>query len=178
MHEFKTDYIFWINSTIFSNNWCICQFSLWSRDINVKRNEIDFIRNIFSWLKYWNWFLQIANNVSLYFDQLSNFFMRLKKQCFKIQRFGFLYFSINLQKALYDYYVAIIRLCKHITQFLRKSNIYLLFFLQHFCSFLTQFETWRVFNIQTIVKSIIDFLQDWIRIVWKENCTIISENSR
>ena len=50
--------------------------------------------------------------------------MNLGKQCPRILGFGSLYPSVGLQKALCDYYAAIIRLCKHVTQSLRKPGIY------------------------------------------------------
>ncbi|KAI4231759.1 MAG: hypothetical protein LQ349_005400, partial [Xanthoria aureola] len=62
----------------------------------------------------------IANNFSSYFDQLSTLLMNLGRQCPRISTLGSLYPSVGLQRALCDYYAAIVRLCKHIVQFLRK----------------------------------------------------------
>lgn len=64
--------------------------------------------------------LLTANNVSSYFDHLSILLMNLGRQCPRIHELGSLYPSVGLQKALYDYYAAVIRLCKHVTQSLRK----------------------------------------------------------
>ena len=50
--------------------------------------------------------------------------MNLGRQCPRIRELGSLYPSIGLRKALCDYYAAIIRLCKHITQSLRKPGKY------------------------------------------------------
>ena len=51
--------------------------------------------------------------------------MDLGRQCPRIRELGSLYPSIGLRKALCDYYAAIIRLCKHVTQSLRKPGKYI-----------------------------------------------------
>ena len=48
--------------------------------------------------------------------------MNLGRQCPRIHRYGSLYPSKGLQKALCDYYAAIIRLCKHVTESLQKPG--------------------------------------------------------
>lgn len=50
--------------------------------------------------------------------------MNLGRQCPRIRELGSLYPSKRLQKALCDYYAAIIRLCKHSTQHLQKSGVH------------------------------------------------------
>ncbi|KAL8944837.1 MAG: hypothetical protein Q9211_000444 [Gyalolechia sp. 1 TL-2023] len=62
----------------------------------------------------------VANNSLSYFGRLSLLLMDLGKQCPRISTLSALYPSDGLQKALCDYYAAIIRLCKHITLYLRK----------------------------------------------------------
>lgn len=64
--------------------------------------------------------LLAANNVTSYFNQLSTLLMNLGRQCPRIRELSSLYPTIGLRKALCDYYAAIIRLCKHSTQYLRK----------------------------------------------------------
>ncbi|KAL8991816.1 MAG: hypothetical protein Q9169_007626 [Polycauliona sp. 2 TL-2023] len=73
--------------------------------------------------------LRVANNFASYFDQLSTLLMNLGRQCPRINRLGTLYPSNGLREALCNYYATIIRLCKHIMQFLRKPAINRLLFV-------------------------------------------------
>lgn len=50
--------------------------------------------------------------------------MNLGQQCPRVHELGSLYPTQGLQKALCNYYAAIIRLCKHSTQSLRKPGIH------------------------------------------------------
>lgn len=51
--------------------------------------------------------------------------MNIGRQCPRVHELGSLYPTKGLQKALCNYYAAIIRLCKHSTQSLRKPGIYI-----------------------------------------------------
>lgn len=59
--------------------------------------------------------------------------MNLGRQCPRIHGLASLYPSPGLQKALCNYYAAVIRLCKHVTESLRKPGIYIYTVLLHFC---------------------------------------------
>lgn len=82
--------------------------------------------------------LQIANNFTSYFDRLSTLLMNLGRQCPRIHELGSLYPSNGLQKALCDYYAAIVRLCKHSTQRLRKSGMRTFRSSFHLCFYAVQ----------------------------------------
>lgn len=57
--------------------------------------------------------------------------MNLGRQCPRIRELSSLYPTIGLRKALCDYYAAIIRLCKHSTQYLRKPGKYTRYFFAY-----------------------------------------------
>ena len=60
--------------------------------------------------------LKAANNITSYFEKLSTLFMKLGCTCPQFTEFSYLYpTSIRLQKALCEYYAAVVRLCKHST---------------------------------------------------------------
>ncbi|KAG8525640.1 uncharacterized protein KY384_000400 [Bacidia gigantensis] len=79
-----------------------------------------------------------ANNLTTYFDQLSTLLMNIGRQCPRIHELGSLYPSVGLQRALCEYYVSVIRLCKHIKQSLQKS-VYLQLSKALLVSFKTEF---------------------------------------
>ena len=49
--------------------------------------------------------------------------MEVGRQCPRIDQLGSLYPSMRLKTAVYDYYAAVIRLCKHSTEFLRRPGL-------------------------------------------------------
>ena len=57
--------------------------------------------------------------------------MNLGRQCPRIRELGSLYPTVGLRKALCDYYAAIVRLCKHSTQSLRKPGKYTRYFFAY-----------------------------------------------
>lgn len=68
--------------------------------------------------------LQIGSNYSQYFDKLSMLLMDVGRTCPQYQEFGTLFAeSKGLQRALCEYFAAIIGLCKHIVLFSRKPFI-------------------------------------------------------
>jgi hypothetical protein len=65
--------------------------------------------------------IQVTSSFSSYFDDLSTLFMNIGRTCPRYQDFGFLYpKSTGLQKALCEYFVVVVELCKQAVLFIRK----------------------------------------------------------
>jgi ankyrin repeat domain-containing protein 50 len=81
--------------------------------------------------------LQVTSSFSSYFDNLSTLFMNIGRTCPRYQGFGFLYpKSTGLQRALCEYFVVVVRLCKQAVLFIRKP-----FFSQFSFSVLKPFQS-------------------------------------
>lgn len=79
----------------------------------------------------------MASGFASYFDNLSALFMNIGRTCPRYQDFGFLYpKSTGLQKALCEYFVVVIELCRQAVLFIRKP-----FFSQFSSSVLKPFQS-------------------------------------
>jgi hypothetical protein len=68
--------------------------------------------------------LLITSSFASYFDNLSTLFMNVGRSCPRYQEFGFIYpKSIRRQKALCEYFVVVVELCKQAVLFIRKPFI-------------------------------------------------------
>lgn len=65
-----------------------------------------------------------ASNVTLYFEKVTSMIMTIGKSCPTYQQFGLLYPGcVDLQRALCDYYAAVVQLCIKIIEVSRRTTI-------------------------------------------------------
>ncbi|KIV83969.1 hypothetical protein PV11_05949 [Exophiala sideris] len=66
--------------------------------------------------------LLVTQNSSSYFDKLSDLLMHVGRSCPRFQEYGLLYpISAELQGALCDYFIVVVRLCRETVDFITKS---------------------------------------------------------